>query len=398
MKDQALFNTALDKHTSQHFENIKRDKTFCHVQARAVKIFDSAHFMTTPPNCHVHFTTFGRTELQICEAATGSCRMGILELTFILVFYAVSAEIHKFGWYKHIYRENKKPANQVISFIDDIPTGIYNSKTKIFKYINGFGSEGKLFVPESIQTAHCQICEALRYGDYDDLVKDTNTTYMNDDFFFLQFVKGCELDTESGTVSSFTYYALNGVHFMHVDQKISRWVSSHPASQRIVQIWNKKFGIYNIISEKECHERLQKNLDWLYSKTDTPKVNILYREPDGTDPSSLMCHVTRFYPRDIDVIWYKGNISLENEQIRGETLPNADLTYQVEVVIEEPESTADYHCVVKHRSLKENELSMVWAPQTANSKIITWICVFVLLPLIAGIIICCIKIKKSHSQ
>ncbi|KAE8632064.1 hypothetical protein XENTR_v10001413 [Xenopus tropicalis] len=319
--------------------------------------------------------------------------MDILMPAFIL-FSSVSAEIHIFGWYKHIYRENQQAANQVISFIDDIPTGIYNSKTKIFKYINGFGSEGKLFVSESIQTSHCQICERLRYGDYDDLVRDTNMTYMNDDFFFLQFVKGCELDTESGKMSSFTYYALNGVHFMHVDLKTSQWQSSHPASQRIVQIWNKKFGIYNIISEKECQERLQKNLVWLYSKTATPKVRILYREPDGTDPARLMCHVTRFYPRDIDVIWYKGNISLVDEQIRGETLPNGDLTYQIGVVIEDPESTADYHCIVKHRSLKENEMRVDWGAPAATIKIV-WIYVlilFLVLLLVAGIILYRIKV------
>lgn len=73
--------------------------------------------------------------------------------------------------------------------------------------------------------------------------------------------------------------------------------------------------------------------------------------------SEVTCHVTGFYPRDVDVTWVRDRQdTLEEGVWVGEVLPNNDGTYQVRktlTVSPEEQKKHRYTCQVDHASLKE---------------------------------------------
>ncbi|XP_073164680.1 uncharacterized protein [Lepidochelys kempii] len=80
----------------------------------------------------------------------------------------------------------------------------------------------------------------------------------------------------------------------------------------------------------------------------------------------LICHVTGFYPRNIEVIWERGGQVVHGEQLTSGILPNGDLTFQIQVSIElgqEGVGPAEHVCVVRHSSLGHDPLRVTWGAQ-----------------------------------
>ncbi|CAM4551386.1 unnamed protein product, partial [Lepidochelys kempii] len=83
----------------------------------------------------------------------------------------------------------------------------------------------------------------------------------------------------------------------------------------------------------------------------------------------LICHVTGFYPRNIEVIWERGGQVVHGEQLTSGILPNGDLTFQIQVSIElgqEGVGPAEHVCVVRHSSLGHDPLRVTWDPQVTG--------------------------------
>ncbi|KAM9120610.1 SLA class II histocompatibility antigen, DQ haplotype C beta chain-like [Pangshura tecta] len=96
----------------------------------------------------------------------------------------------------------------------------------------------------------------------------------------------------------------------------------------------------------------------------------------------LVCHVTGFYPRDIEVIWERGGQVAQGEQLTSGILPNGDQTFQIQVSIElgqEGVGSPEHACVVRHSSLGHDPLRVTW-----NSQVTGWASVPVI---IAGCIL-----------
>lgn len=88
-----------------------------------------------------------------------------------------------------------------------------------------------------------------------------------------------------------------------------------------------------------------------------PKVRLFVKKATESAGSEVTCHVTGFYPRDVDVTWVRDRQdTLEEGVWVGEVLPNNDGTYQVRktlTVSPEEQKKHRYTCQVDHASLKE---------------------------------------------
>ncbi|KAG9262595.1 class I histocompatibility antigen, F10 alpha chain-like, partial [Astyanax mexicanus] len=76
---------------------------------------------------------------------------------------------------------------------------------------------------------------------------------------------------------------------------------------------------------------------------------------------TVTCHVTGFYPREVQVFWLGPDLQPVDEEVT-EILPNGDGTYQTRksvIVPEEDVGKQNYSCVVLHISVPNN-ITTVW--------------------------------------
>ncbi|XP_078272522.1 H-2 class II histocompatibility antigen, E-S beta chain-like [Rhinoraja longicauda] len=124
-----------------------------------------------------------------------------------------------------------------------------------------------------------------------------------------------------------------------------------------------------------------------------PKITVRPKASSHAGQSALLtCHVTGFYPPEIEVTWLKNGAPVPNGAINTVLLSDGDWTYQVEELLQyQPVSGDTYTCRVEHSSLAEPK-AMDWDVQSSSesekTKIIVGALGFVfgLTILLAGVI------------
>uniref|UniRef100_A0A8C3RZS8 Ig-like domain-containing protein n=1 Tax=Chelydra serpentina TaxID=8475 RepID=A0A8C3RZS8_CHESE len=163
--------------------------------------------------------------------------------------------------------------------------------------------------------------------------------------YYMQVLKACELDDATGAVRAVTRYSLNGEDMLRYQTDQNRWFSVHPAAWRVAERWNcegETFGVMKLFTPQECRF-------WIERTRDRPR--------------RLVCHVTGFYPRDIEVTWERRGQLAQGEQLTSGILPNGDPTFQIWVSIElgqEGVGPTEHVCVVRHSSLGDTPLRVTW--------------------------------------
>ncbi|MBN3289176.1 CD1B3 protein, partial [Polypterus senegalus] len=98
-----------------------------------------------------------------------------------------------------------------------------------------------------------------------------------------------------------------------------------------------------------------------------PKVSLIQRVSHNPSEVEVVCHVTGFFPRVVEVIWMKNNQE-EMEAKSGPILPNEDDTYQVRKTIRINNDDIEkytYSCHVDHISLTK-KLIVLWTYRSGN--------------------------------
>lgn len=95
-----------------------------------------------------------------------------------------------------------------------------------------------------------------------------------------------------------------------------------------------------------------------------PDIKLIENSSSGSYDKEVTCHVTGFYPREVQVQWLdERGTALMDGVTAGEVLPNGDGTYQVRQTLkvpgEAPWSQVKYRCVVIHSSVTGN-ITMTW--------------------------------------
>ncbi|KAK6464933.1 major histocompatibility complex class I-related gene protein-like, partial [Huso huso] len=150
-----------------------------------------------------------------------------------------------------------------------------------------------------------------------------------------QHTGGCELD-DDGTRRSYLYHAYDGKDFISFDVKTLTWVAAVPQAVFNKHKLEAETAWKNINSDyhtQGCFHMLQWCLQYgmeTLQRKVRPAVTLIQRKARESAGTDVICHVTGFYPREVEVNWIRdGEALLEEGVWSGEVLPNGDRTYQL---------------------------------------------------------------------
>ncbi|XP_058866187.1 major histocompatibility complex class I-related gene protein-like [Acipenser ruthenus] len=216
---------------------------------------------------------------------------------------------------------------------------------------------------------------------------------------------GCELD-DDGTKRAYLNHAYDGKDFISLDVDTMTWVAAVPqavfykhkreADKAQQQITFKFF-------EDDCFQSLQwyiqYGMETLQRKV-RPEVTLIQRKAQESAGTDVICHVTGFYPREVEVNWIRdGEAVLEEGVWSGEVLPNGDTTYQLRKILTvspEDQKKHSYSCQMEHTSLDE-KMDVKWVPEAALNMGFVAAGVLAALGLIIAVIIGSLIWKKRAS-
>ncbi|XP_049325429.1 class I histocompatibility antigen, F10 alpha chain-like [Astyanax mexicanus] len=199
---------------------------------------------------------------------------------------------------------------------------------------------------------------------------------------------GCCSLYPNGTYRTLLAHAFNGKDFISFDFHTKTFVAAVPQAVLYKSLRDKDLAnIEDIVAlyKTPCLERLKILKDAPRVKTrKAPEVRII--EKKNTGSVTVTCHVTGFYPREVQVFWLGSDLQPVDEGVT-EILPNGDGTYQTRksvIVPEEDVGKQNYSCVVLHISIPNN-ITTVWAGEKAGG-VAVWgsVCVCILLAAAVG--------------
>ncbi|XP_039624735.1 class I histocompatibility antigen, F10 alpha chain-like isoform X2 [Polypterus senegalus] len=187
----------------------------------------------------------------------------------------------------------------------------------------------------------------------DILMSRTNDT---NGLHVLQWMHGCEVDFDKGSVKGMDMYSYDGKDFLSFDKENMQWVAPvEPALQTKIK-WDKEQILNQYTKgylENECVDWLKRFMNYSVgeaTKSNVPTVRLFGKRM--TDKVRVTCLATGFYPRDIKVYITKdGEIITPEEE---DPLPNDDHTFQTRRNIDiNPDDKSKYACKVLHNTLEE---------------------------------------------
>ncbi|KAL6457591.1 hypothetical protein MHYP_G00345540 [Metynnis hypsauchen] len=221
-------------------------------------------------------------------------------------------------------------------------------------------------------------------------IQQFNLTGPSLDVNIYQAYSRCELYPD-GTRTAVLIHAFNGKDFLTFDIDRKRYIAS--ASQAVVHKRQKEEDpvlLENVASfyKKTCFERLNMFLQHApgVRVKEVPEVRLFEKTKAGS--KVLTCHVTGFYPREVQVEWVGAGLqSVDEEMI--DVLPNGDGTYQTRRSVIRPEENPEEHtysCVVHHSSVA-GDITKSWDTEE-RCRLAVWISLLMLLVIIgAGLVL-----------
>ncbi|XP_028657089.1 class I histocompatibility antigen, F10 alpha chain-like isoform X2 [Erpetoichthys calabaricus] len=190
------------------------------------------------------------------------------------------------------------------------------------------------------------------------------------DLHVLQWMHGCEVDFDKGSVKGMDMYSYDGKDFLSFDKENMQWVAPvEPALQTKIK-WDKEQILNQYTKgylENECVDWLKKFMN--YSVGETTKSNVPTVSLFGkrmTDKVRVTCLATGFYPRDFKVYITKDGKTITPEE--QDPLPNDDHTFQTRRNIDiNPDDKSKYACEVVHNTL-EKKIIVPWDRTILNEN------------------------------
>nr|AGY55963.1 MHC class I antigen [Andrias davidianus] len=245
-----------------------------------------------------------------------------------------------------------------VGFVDDAPMDSYSSETQ--------RSEPRAAWMEENEGPDYWEDETLKLRNAEQTLRASVKTAMGRvnhtrGLHTVQVMYGCELRDDGGT-DGFFQYSYDGRDFISLHKDTLSWVAAMPAAEITQQRWNADRSIAErekAYLEGECIEALQKYLRYgkeALQRRVRPETMVSHHK-SGTSNARLTCHAYEFYPREIEVKWFRNGVEMPAKFLP-QTLPNPDGTYQIKTTVDVPEGEEEmYICRVDHSSL-DNALNV----------------------------------------
>ncbi|XP_058864973.1 H-2 class I histocompatibility antigen, Q9 alpha chain-like [Acipenser ruthenus] len=261
------------------------------------------------------------------------------------------------------------PEFTIVGLVDDVQHVHYDSVTKKMRPTQDWmeRSEGPEYWEGETQRAVGT--EQTFKVDLINLPKRFNQT---GGVHISQTMYGCELD-EDGTKRGFVQEGYDGEDYLIFDKDTLTWTAANQRGFTTKVKWdpdtagNQQWKAY---LETECIEWLQKYVQYgreTLERRVPPAVTLHQMKARGSADTEVLCHVTGFFPRAVEVTWVRdGRDHLEEGVQSGEVLPNQDGTYQLRKILTvspEEQGKHSYSCQVDHASFTDRQ-NYIWVPES----------------------------------
>ncbi|NXV79019.1 HB2L protein, partial [Atlantisia rogersi] len=148
----------------------------------------------------------------------------------------------------------------------------------------------------------------------------------------------------------------NRVQYTHYDSEVGYYVGDTPAGERLAKYWNDQPGkLEQNRAELDtvCRNNYETSRRIILERRVQPKLSVFPMQSSSLpETDRLVCHVTGFYPSEIEVKWFKNGQEETEHVVSTDVIQNGDWTYQVMVMLETTPQRGDtYMCQVEHASL-----------------------------------------------
>ncbi|XP_036421857.1 class I histocompatibility antigen, F10 alpha chain-like [Colossoma macropomum] len=217
-----------------------------------------------------------------------------------------------------------------------------------------------------------------------------NLTGPSLDVNIYQAYSRCDLYPD-GTRKAVLIHAFNGKDFLSYDIDRKTVIASVPQAVIYKRQREEDPVLTEIVAsfyKKTCFERLDMFLQHApgVRVKQVPEVRLFEKTRAGS--TVLTCHVTGFYPRDVQVEWVGAGLQSVDEEMV-DVLPNGDGTYQTRRSVIRPEENPEEHkysCVVHHSSVA-GDITKTWDTEE-HSRLAVWISLIIFFVIIgAGLVL-----------
>ncbi|XP_026087251.1 H-2 class I histocompatibility antigen, K-K alpha chain-like [Carassius auratus] len=192
---------------------------------------------------------------------------------------------------------------------------------------------------------------------YKDQLKILSNCTQCSELHVLQRIIGCKLEKfPNGTVKSlpvFDEYGFDGNDLLAFNYDTMQRIDKSPNAKEIKKDWDRHSE-----RKQDLKQYLKICMDWISKFNNTnknsPDVGLFARKaPDDHSKLVLICLVTGFYPRDIEMNIRLNRINIES-QISSGVRPNDNETFQMRSSVKiDRNHRGSYDCHVIHSSLTE---------------------------------------------
>ncbi|XP_055979521.1 antigen-presenting glycoprotein CD1d [Sorex fumeus] len=217
--------------------------------------------------------------------------------------------------------------------------------------------------------------------------------------FDIQMYVGCDVKPKSSP-EVFLHVAFQGTEILSFQGTC--WVPAPDAPQwvdKVCEVMNQDRGTRETVQwllNDTCPEFVRGIVEMGKSELEkqVKPVAWLSRGPAlGPGRLLLVCHVSGFYPKPVQVTWMRGEQKQPGTQ-QGDILPNADGTWSLQVSLDVVSGeAAGLTCHIKHSSLGDQDIILYWEVKHVSVGLI--VLVILLLLLIGGGLF--IRFKKPCS-
>ncbi|XP_041090967.1 major histocompatibility complex class I-related gene protein-like isoform X3 [Polyodon spathula] len=284
--------------------------------------------------------------------------------------HAAAAGTHSLHFFQIATSEGTEfPEYMYVGYLDDVQISYYDSTMEkpVLRTHWSNKTKGEEFL--KIHTDYILYGREVRKWSLRNIVQHFNHTGVHT----YHNTGGCELD-DDGTRRVYSSHEYDGKDFISIDVETMIWVAAVPQAvfykrkREANTAWQHKTSDYY---QQVCFQLLELCVQYgmgTLQREVRPAVTLIQRKARESAGTDVICHVTGFYPREVEVNWVRdGEAVLEEGVWSGEVVPNEDRTYQLRKILTvspEDQKKHSYSCQVHHASLDE-KMDVKWAPEAA---------------------------------
>ncbi|XP_007437022.1 antigen-presenting glycoprotein CD1d-like [Python bivittatus] len=279
-----------------------------------------------------------------------------------------------------VFPNNKSADIQGLAMLGDVETHSLDSHTGKIKFLQPWSQS---VFPAFFWAIMESVFRTYFAGFQQTVINITHT--LNGSYpIVVQSLLFCETDS-IGLTRAFYDAALNGEAVVTYQADKSMWfaLKKDKTGLYIQDFLNQDNGttttLHNLLTTK-CIEALHNFLQAGKATVDrqVPPDGMVFTEKSSVPDSQLLvCRVTGFHPRQINVSWLQDGTEVSAESTG--ILPNHDVTYQIRrSLIIKSRDTHNYACKIQHSALGKSAIIIPWGEKSSNKAV----------PAVIGILVC----------